>query len=455
MSFTPIGIFIIIIGLLAFVYSTKWLFGFTIFFIPFTATAVINFGAEDIGSSVQPYMFLAVLCVLKSVFVWVVNKKCNIKPFSKNEFFIQIFLLLFVLITGISLIMPGIINGKIYGNIKGDLGEAEQIKFSTRNITQYLYFLQGISFLYVINFFVSKREHFIFAIKIFSYSIIFVMAWGIFEFLCKKFSIPYPAAIFNNSFNGTTKGYTGLLESGGTRIASVAAEPSILAQVITAYLPFVLVSIEQKTYIFSRWKDWCFVIAIILFTFLTTSSSGILCIFATCFFFIISKKKSLNKRIRNLFILLAVLAICIPIAYFIFTDLINSLLLDKADSYSALQRLDTITSGWNNFLQYPLLGVGWGSVTVNDLIIKILSNTGIIALICFISALYFIIKRHMAVSDVIKKDTINRYLNKASVLSLSVLLFNCEIAGFSFYYGIFWLILGFCMVDKNKFVHDN
>jgi hypothetical protein len=450
MSVTVTGMVIIALGLIAFVLSNKWLFALTVFFVPFTATSVINIGDLYTGSAIQPYMFLSVLFItrnLPSLIKSVLLFKIHTTKLTK---YFYITFILFTFIAAMSLIMPIIIHGTSNGNVTGRLNENIPIEFTSRNITQYLYFLLGVLFSVFVSNYCSKMENFIFAINIFRYSILFIMAWGTMEFFLKKLSIPYPGQIFNNSVSGSTGGYLGVLDNGSSRIFSVAAEPSILAQNIVVYLPFLFVSIENKIYAFSKFKDYLLAIFTIFFTIMTTSSSGILSVFVMIVLFTLTKQQSLKKRVVNVMSLFVLLLIFIPFIYLLFKDIIDASILNKGDSYSAMERFSSITSGWNNFLTYPFLGVGWGAVTVNDFIVKILSNTGVIGLIPLVSSLYFIICQHLNLSPEASHKPIIRFLNRACILSFIVLLFNCEMAGFSFYFGVFWLILGFCMVNKSK-----
>jgi hypothetical protein len=460
MDFTPTGVLLIIIGLFSFVYSTKWLFGLAVFFIPFTGTAVINIGSIDTGSSISPYMFFACLCIAKSLIVW--RQKADESTLLHIKYIrlsdqnlSKLFLAGFVLIAALSLIMPVIINGRAMGNLFGNIDDLDPIKSTSRDITQFLYFLLGAIFTYFVASYTSQDGNLIFAIRVLGYSTIFLMCWGLLQFLSLRFSfVPYPVAVFNNSVNASLAKETLFLDpdAGLTRVNSVCAEPSILAQQLVVYFPFVLVGIEQKVYIFSKIKDYLLAGAIIIFVFITTSSSGMVCLALVMLLFFLSKRDIFTKQLWKLIIYVSAIIICIPIVYLIIPDIINAALLNKSDSFSALERLDTIISGWRNFIQYPFLGVGWGAITVNDFFVRILSNTGVLGFVFVVLMIYFIIKQHVTFSPK-SEGHVNSYLNRSCILAFLILLFNCQIAGFSFYFGIFWLILGFCMTNKSKLIY--
>ena len=432
-----------------FIFSTKWLFASTIFFVPFTGTAVFNIGDPQNGSAVQPYMFLLILCLTKSFFAWTLKKDKFIIKSSSHQKIFNSFFLLFCFIVIISVIMPVLISGTTYGNLSGKLGEWLPISFTNRNITQVLYFLLGVFFSYFVYNQIVSTNIFLFLLKVYGYSVTFIIFWGFFEFICNKIGLSYPALIFNNSSSASVAHGISELDSGVKRVSSVAAEPSILAQSLVVYLPFLLAGIESNVYIFSKLKDKILLFATILLILLTTSSSGILSLLTIIALFYITRNEKFKIKAIKLVLQLAILTGVTVAGYILFTDLFNELFLKKSESYSAAERLGSIVSGWNNFLEYPYLGVGWGSITVNDLFIKILSNTGLIGASIFIFAIYYVIKQHLLPINV-SKDTVRYFLNRSCLLSMLIMLFNCEVAGFSFYFGTFWLTLGFCMVYKQR-----
>ena len=451
MSITITGFFIIALAFYCFFFFEKLLYGLAIFFVPFTGTAVFIIGTSSSSSYIQPYMFFAILAIVKQIFNYLKKSNSEILFFDKKEIVTITLLLLFVFVVAFSLMMPILIDGKVNGNITGGINESSPIFFSGRNITQYFYFLFGVLF----SFIVYKKSHtansLSWAIKLYGYSVLFVMFWGIFQLVCDLLSLPYPALLFNNYAGGDLEWQSSEFEySGFKRIFSVAIEPSILAQSVVIYIPFLLVSLSEKNYIFSRIKDLFFLIFLSIFIFLSTSSSGILSFFAAILFFLLSNFKYAFKHTFRFLIIIIASVLGILIFYFLFSNIIQSSILNKSDTYSAIQRFGTINDALTVFYQYPLLGVGWGTITVNDLFIKILSNSGVIGFIVFLLFLFFLFKQHKfssKKSDNTKK--VNIYLNRACILSFLVLLFNCEVAGFSFYFGIFWLVLGFCLVNKD------
>ncbi|MDT3401762.1 O-antigen ligase family protein [Mucilaginibacter terrae] len=450
MSVTATGIVIIILGLLLFITSTKWLIGLMVFFVPFTGTAVINVGSGTTGSAIQPFMFLLILVYIKNFIKWSFSDsklKFEVSVYQKK---FHLYFSLFSLALCFSLIMPTIISGSLYGNISGRLGESLPIVFFGRNITQTLYYFLGVLFAYTVFNYAKNTDGFLFLIKVMGYSTFFAVMWGMLELICIKTGLPYPTALFNNNINEAIARGESVLDSGSRRITSIAAEPSILAQSLVIYVPFLLSSIESKTYIFSALKDRLLLLLICLAIFLTTSSSGIISLALVFVIFYLSKHESIRVKAIKIIFQIGLIICGVVMGYILFPKLFEELFLNKSQSYSAAERLGTITSGWDNFLHYPVLGVGWGAITVNDLFLKILSNTGIIGFSLFSMSLYFILKQHLKAYAVIRDNLTAFFVNRSTFLALSLLLLNCEIAGFSFYFGTFWLILGLSIVDKTK-----
>jgi len=444
MSITITGFVFIIMTLYGLIFNQRFLYIITIFFLPFSATAVINVGVEGEGSSIQPYMFIG--------FFWMLSfyvKKISALKIYKAEFKPIAYLLLFTFTALISLIMPISINGQEYGNVTGKLGEYLPIVFSLKNITQFMYLLFGVLFSLTLYFHNKNLQNFNHTIKIYSRAIIFVIAWGILELASHYLGFKYPSIIFNNSFNSAAGGFGAVLddELATTRIASVAVEASILTQTVIILLPFLVFSRVYNRHIFGNRQDLIFGIVCILFILRSTSTTGLLglfFLFFTCgiFYFQILKRK---KRQRLVIQIAFILPITIGVIYFFFFGYINNVLFSKGSSYSALERGEAISGAWRNFLNYPLLGTGWGSVSSFDLFVRIMSNVGIVGVVFFLMFILAIIRNQFK-----SKQGILKYYNVSLITSFATLLFTNAISGFSFTFGYFWLIIGLSLISKFK-----
>jgi len=279
-------------------------------------------------------------------------------------------------------------------------------------------------------------------IKIYSLSLVFIMAWGILELFCFYAGFEYPAYIFNNSISKDAGGFNQILQIDGDttkRIASVTLEPSILVQVLILALPIYLSSFFSKKYIFNKTFDLLFLISLLLYIPLTTSSTGIL---GLAFLIVIFLFQEIQTK-KYILISLSFFCLIITLSYTFILDSIylNTFVLDKAESYSAIERISTIIDGWNLFVKYPILGVGWGIVGSHDLIIKIASNSGIIGLSLF----YLFLNSLISKLNKLKSYINNPKLSKALILSVSTLIFCNLISGFSYPLGHLWFLFGLAL----------
>jgi O-antigen ligase len=121
-------------------------------------------------------------------------------------------------------------------------------------------------------------------------------------------------------------------------------------------------------------------------------------------------------------------------------EVLNLALFAKGESYSSLERLKTITAAWGYFRSYPVLGVGWGSVTSHDLILMILANSGILGLGAFglaASGIGWLVFRGI-------KDASHTSDRSRTIWFLSgiFLLFASTISEFPFVFGHLWVVAG-------------
>ncbi|SDP56716.1 O-Antigen ligase [Mucilaginibacter sp. OK268] len=451
MSITGTGIILMILGIYGLIFNVKFLYNITIFFIPFSATAIFNIGSGDNGSAIQPFMVLGSLWLV-SLFIDKAKRFSKYKIVNKAELLALCLLTGFAIIALVSLIMPMKINGTEMGNISGQLDAIEPIGFSGRNITQYIYLLFGIIIaigLYIHN---KDENNYKNTIKVYALSIVFVVFWGVLELICYYKNITYPDFIFNNSISKSAGGFNGFLDddAGTKRISSVAVEPSILVQSVEIFIPFLIMGIIKKRFIFNKISDTIFLLVLIAFIFRTTSTVGIVCL---CFLIALSYLfylRTLELKRRILFIMVSVflIPVALLIMYGMFRNIIDQALFNKSDSYSGLERASAVIEAWKSFLNHPILGVGWGSVSSFDLFVKILSNTGLIGLALFVGFLWVAFSNQIKAKNVNYNKSIYR---QAIIISFSTLIFSNIVSGFSFVFGFFWLATGLILVTGTKF----
>lgn len=434
----------ILIGV-AYLSSGKLLLKLAVFFVPFSATSAINFGEEGNGSSVQVYMLLSVAWMAFQVFTYLSDSKQNKSLIIPKS---TVLLLSFLLAAFFSLLMPLYINGADTANSTGRYADYELIEFKSTNITQYIYLVAGAVFSIFIGSIINEKD-LVELLKIYTYSILFVMLWGLYELYCFYTGMEYPAYLFNNNIHESAKGYTEVLVTANEplkRIASVTLEPSFLAQALLTLLPFYVYSCLNKAYIFGKRIDLLILLLLFFYIPFTTSSTAV-----TGLVFLIILLFYRSYRNNTFFVHYTIAFICLIflLVYNLSDNIFYNLIIkEKSETSSGIERISTIMDGWETFTKYPLLGAGWGTVSSYDLIIKLAANCGIIGLALFSYFIFFLFKRFSFKSQLDSPDS----FYKSTSLSLSVLLFCNAISGFSFYLGHLWFILGLSLaLVKHKY----
>jgi hypothetical protein len=219
----------------------------------------------------------------------------------------------------------------------------------------------------------------------------------------------------------------------------------VLVQYLCTVFPLTLPALLGKGYIYSRRVDrWCF--CLFLATFLLTTSTAAYAILIVAPVLCLPVISKLGIRIARgaLYSLLGLLILgsITGALYFVSSTVqlvLNAALFTKGESYSSLERLKTILLAWGYFKQYPVFGVGWGSVTSHDLIFFLLANSGFMGLFAFSLVLLGIARpifRQM-------KGTSDRVtLSKAVWLLSGVLLTASSVlTDFPFVFGFFWIAI--------------
>jgi hypothetical protein len=152
---------------------------------------------------------------------------------------------------------------------------------------------------------------------------------------------------------------------------------------------------------------------------------------------------SLAKGLKSAAIAIAAATVTIGLSINSFplvSDVLNAALLTKASAGSGLERGMTIGLAFGYFQKFPLLGIGWGSATSHDLIVKLLSNVGVIGTIVFVVAMYLVLRANWRAMEPL---TTPMSLSRAGwFLGLAVVLLTSVFNEFPLAFGYFWLILG-------------
>jgi hypothetical protein len=448
-----IGWIVIPISIYLFVFKPNWLYQLTIFFIPFTGTAVFklnlsSFNAEGIRAS----LFLGFLCLLRHMITAFFKQKI-IYPFSQKNTLNILFLLAFVIL--ISLIMPVIINGNLtivdpYIQLIY-YAKTRPLYFSPQYLTQALYFIFGALISYVVVIQNKTSDDIKQTLRIYLISTFFVSLWGWFEIICYYLNITFPSFLFNqNSVNHEhVKIVYGL-----PRITSVALEPSIMAQQMVAVLPILFWDLINKNFIMKKNTEKIILVSSILTLALCTSSTAYfgLVLFAIIVLWELFKREKIKYWLFTLVVFISFLA-------FIATPFVIYELALKLNAYSGIERWNAIVYGWTYFREYPILGIGWGVFPSWDFLICILTGAGIIGLFVFSILLINIFRKYRNQLKIIKEISSNSFpniltLNLIGKHSLLVMLLISQFSGFIYHSLYFWFILGLSIaiagLDINK-----
>lgn len=445
---TPLGWILIPLGVALFFLAPRGLYGLMIFFIPFSATAIVNAGSDISAFGLQATMFFGALWILRKALNTVVSGYLRL---PRRQAWSTVLQLAFVSIALLSLSMPVIINGGlVLDPVLSITSAATPLTLDTYHVTQFLYLIYGMVLAILIAAHNSQPGKLENSLKFYVLSGVFVSFWGWLQFLSYQLDIPYPSGIFNNSAHPAAQGFEQTLtDINLTRIASVAVEPSIFAQFLLTVIPIVLFSVIGRRAILSPAMDRLALIVMVSVLLLSTSSTGyvgllFMAVASTVYIYFMG-----ILRLQHLIVGFTVMfaGIIIYLAVPIVSIVSEELVLSKLESYSGQERLAAATKAWDYFRDYPVLGIGWGSIGTKDLITHLLATTGIVGLASFTAMILYALGRLEATRR-LAQATINAptSLWAASItVSLLTLLFTSVTSGFPFPFSHFWFILGIAM----------
>lgn len=447
---TPHAFLLVPLGLALLIFSREWLYRLFIASTLFSGTAVFNVGGGDNASGVQVWMFFGGLWLLRDLGSRLARGNVS---FCRPLLVSAAWLAFFLLIVTMSLVMPSYINGHL--QIESPLltdATRTPLFFSSRNITSWLYIVFGSLVAVSVaqeNRTIEKLEE---TARVYLISGVFVALWGFVQLGCGFVNVTYPAALFNNSASPAAAGgfATALPDIAFKRMSSVSLEPSILSQVLLTVIPLTIPAVLGCGYLFSRRFDRACFLLLAAALIATTSSSAyigvLVLILATAGLAVRMRIKDGRAMLKMAGWVGIGIPACFVLLYEsvpIFRTIMDFALFSKATSYSALERLKTVQDAWGYFLQYPVLGVGWGSVTSHDLVFKLLANIGLLGLFSF-AALVLSISSELFRSVRSRRDDV-ALTQMVWLLSFTMLLFMNAISEFSFVLGHMWLILGIAM----------
>ena len=424
---TVIGIISLILSIIAFFKSEKWLLNLVIFFSVFTAAIAF---IEPI--TILPFEIPMMLLLLKYVLNFIKEKKKitlnDIKETIKtNKIFTAI--LIFAIALTLSELWL-LISGLNYNYYDYLYKENRVIKFTLYNLSQYIRYMFYLVFALTLTIKIKDKKEIKGYLKTFIYASIFAVIWGFIQHILYSLNIPYPSLIFNNN----PYAYQGFdqIMANFNRVNSIALEPSTFALHMAVFVPFVLLP-----WLFGETKKnrKIFIIAVLTITcgLLSFSSTFILSIFVEfliLFFVIIFSKNKNKKTILLRYVCVALISIALTFTIGVLSshvrnstvlknnenvsevnkennieetkntqseseDVVKTFIdvtLNKLSSGSAEERLDRERKSVEIFKQSPVFGVGITSFRTFTLFTNVLVNNGVIGLIAILYVFYAVIK---------------------------------------------------------------
>src|SRR5579859_1014373 len=441
---TPLGYILLPVGLAGLVLSTKWLYRLFVFWTLFSASAAVNIGEGDNGSALQVWMFFAFLWLLR-LFL----ERLSTLSFAIDRRVLHpcLWLIGFLAVASVSLLMPVYINGRLVidSPFLGDTAETP-LYLTLHNVTQLLYLIFGGIVAICVAHSNLRNDERHETERVIMISAIFVSAWGLLQFVCNVTGAPYPDFIFNNSGSASAKGFMQTLDTGVSRISSTTVEPSVLAQCLITLLPLTLPAWQRRGSVLSVPIDRGATVFFVLLLILSTSSTAYLGLFilGVLYVVLLLRTRAITKGKAILISAFATVEVVGMVATAVssipfVSEVVNSVLLSKSTSGSGLERLMTIGLAYGYFQQYPILGIGWGSATSHDLIVKLLSNVGIIGALTFLATMLSVMRANWRG---LNADVLPSSLSRSAwLLALTVFLFTSILIEFPLVFGNFWLVL--------------
>ncbi len=273
MTITWLGAICFPLGAFLFFVVPRWIYAITIFCIPFTATSLLNMAS---GVPLSPLQFFGSLFIAQQTLMLMAR--------GRTKFFLRgdrslLFLLLFLAVVLLSMIMPAVIDGKLWvtsGRIF-DLYDTP-LRLTENTIKYPLPVIFGVvlaTFLVLRN---DSPEKIVSSVRIYVMGGIFVALWGYLQFLCDNvLGTEYPYYVFNNALLETTQGYLQNIEIGEerySRLASVTHEPSIFAKYLLTAISIMLFPVLTKQPLLGRLYDRVALVLLIGVLLLATSATG-------------------------------------------------------------------------------------------------------------------------------------------------------------------------------------
>jgi hypothetical protein len=331
--------------------------------------------------------------------------------------------------------MPFIIDGKfeVLDRYNSDVYWAKEDPLypSTQWFTQTIYFLIGLLVIFIVSATYKNLDEVKRVLKIFLYGISFMVFWGWIGDLTYFFGIPYP-----NLFNQIGMNELGIHRfKGFPRMVGTTMEASYFAQILIPITPyFYWFHQQKKDIVLSRKFNRNMYILSLITLPIAITTTGVLGFFLVTGFWLKNNLRFFSKRSKYFLVALYLVIILISIVFTV------NYLVNISETYSGIERFKTVVLGATYFIEYPILGLGWGVFPTYDFIINLLVNFGILGTIPFLILMYNIFIRLK--KKIKEKKSKNYPLFIAAFESFILLLIVSQLSGFIYHSQYFWLYIG-------------
>ncbi len=400
-----------------------------VFFIPFNATVV--FFTPDKTAINLPF----ILFFFASISFFLTKGLYSKFSLPKKNKKVYTWLFVIAFIALLSQIMPFIINGKfnILDRYNSEVFWAKESPLypSSQWFTQTIYLLIGLLVVFIVSstyktFYDIKR-----VLKILLSGIIFMVIWGWVGDITYILGIPYP-----NFFNQIGMNEFGIHPfKGFPRMVSTTMEASYFAQMLIPITPYFYWFYQQeKSIVLSKSLNRNMYVLSLITLPLAITTTGVFGFFLVIGFWLKNNLRFFSLRSKY-FLMTTYISIILISVFFAVNYLINI-----SGTYSGIERFKTVVLGVEYFLEYPILGIGFGVFPTYDLIINLLVNLGLIGTIPVLILLYNVFIR---LKNKIKDKKSEYYpLFIAALESFILILIVSQLSGLIYHSQYFWLYIG-------------
>ncbi|WP_133511714.1 O-antigen ligase family protein [Candidatus Thiosymbion oneisti] len=450
MPFTVSGSLILAIAFFVALFHQKWSYALSVFFIPFTATAVANTDFGD-GAALQVPTAVGAIWMIQQAF-FILRRDYKFARLSGS-----FMLLLFLGVAIVSaVVMPLWIDGAIavrYPSL--DFFEETPLTFRGQNVTQTGYLAFGVLFALFVGNHARKADLLRASLRVYVISGAFVALWGIYQFIVYRLSLPYPEVLFNNSIDpsvlGALKQEFRALEL--RRLTSVQVGPYALSKYLLTVLSVLAAHVVTGVPLLRPRVDFAVLLLVVTTLVLSTSFSAYIGIVALGVLFLLITPVLRLRRVLEATTLGLILALTIFYVAWVsspgFVTAFERIVLEKFGSSSAGERWLSVVIATEYFEMYPLLGLGFGTTFCHDTVVFLLVNVGIIGFTAFFFAVIIPFRKAM-VRIIVMRDHFRMHPTLYAtclsiIISFGLMIFLDLFTGFTFVYLHFWFWLGMLM----------